>query len=410
MRVSELSIIKKMNELHRYVGTLAADDAVIDATDFTPGRLSITYMKVKNLRGRVDEVNRRLCPYVAFRVGHGEDYLEEKSTSKKCEGHDVTFENDVVSFDLPCPSRYVVGGDVKMTIAIHDNNNVDDSLIGESSISLASILASNGNEIEVKDIEVIKPGDVTTNTKTNLKLVFQEAKVGMIKMHPKLSATEFSRVFISLENEQSKTALASTSDPDNGLNFWIDPTNWFGFFSVQIFRGDDVMAEGKLRLLDCIQGSEQEKTSSIVTMPSSDLEIEHCFFEAGFVEISNIRAFDFEGDAAELTDPRIKIKSKGKCHINMNMTGEAECKGGDPKWIDKLALPVVDEYIISVDFCEYDEVTRDSDCIGTGEVNILPLYKDGKIDARVDLKQQTVVSVLQKISTPLCTQIQPESN
>ncbi len=380
-----------MNVSHGHVGALAAEDSVIDAKRFMPGRLSITYMKVKNLRGRADETNRKFSPYVEFHIGYGEDYLVNRSSTKYFEGHDVTFE--MVSFDLPSSSKYFVDGDVVMSIKIHDDKFTDDRLIGESSISIASILASNGNEIEVKDVKLIKPGDVSTNTTTNLKLVFQEAKVGMIKMYPKLSATEVSRVDTSLEDGQSKTALASTSDPDQGIEFWIDNTNWFGFFSFRSFCSDEIVAEGKMHVLDCVQGNEQDREFSIVPMQSSELEIGHCFFEAGYVEISNLI---FEGDVTGLADPRIIVRSKGKCHISTSMTGEALCKGVKTQWSDKLALPVVDEYILSVDFCEYDEVTGESDCIRTGEINILSLYRDGKIESRVDLKQHTAVSGLKR--------------
>ena len=61
-------------------------------------------------------------------------------------------------------------------------------------------------------------------------------------------------------------------------------------------------------------------------------------------------------------------------------------------WDEDIRLSVVDEYVVVIECCEYDEVSRSKNSVGFAEVCLLPLFKTGRLDAEVNLSHMTEVS------------------
>jgi hypothetical protein len=124
------------------------------------------------------------------------------------------------------------------------------------------------------------------------------------------------------------------------------------------------------------------------------LDVHHEFFEAGQVKIELIELSNLPSDAASnVSNLRMILRSKGKVHRNEVMTG-APMINGKLLWKDDpISMPVVDEYTLLVECCEFDDVANDHEEVGVAELSLLPLFRDGSIDTTVNLKHLTEVRV-----------------
>jgi len=120
--------------------------------------------------------------------------------------------------------------------------------------------------------------------------------------------------------------------------------------------------------------------------------------EAGFVKVHSIHASnlrDVSIDSTGLANPRVIVKCHGKTHSTLTMTNAAtNSESNEYHWNDVIRLPVVDEYSIQVEGCEYDEVSPDKEPIGLAEVSLLPLFKSGRHEGSVSLNHVTEVRII----------------
>lgn len=365
-----------------------------------PGRLSITCIDAKNIRGRANNSSENLAPYLLFRLRDG---TERSSKSGNIIGHDIIFSNEVISFDIPIPD------DVELVIELRDD--ASNESVGKATYSISDVLTSPGAQ-KAETLEIIKPGDSTTNSVVNLQFDFVQAKQGVIKLSLGVGSmqqimggsSKHMYAMISTPDGQSRKTLLA--DADNALGFWIDPSNWSGDFTVQLFKCNDCMGSGKLSLLGCLTGSEIKKSTSYVPIKTDDgqvvqaslITVKHCFLEAGFVHVHSIVASnlrDVSIGSTGLENPRIIVKSRGKTHSTMSMTKNAAVTNAESTahnlWNDAICVPVVDEYTLTIECCEYDEVSGDKEPIGSADVSLLPLFKMGHLEVTLDLKLVTEV-------------------
>jgi hypothetical protein len=160
------------------------------------------------------------------------------------------------------------------------------------------------------------PGDKTTNSTLSLKFAFVQANIGVIKIRPCTQTwSKATHVEISTKDGQSKTLDKSKGGQASGL--WIDPTNWFGDFTLQIYKGNECIGCGKLSLLGCLDGmNEIENVTSCVWIEADDnfhqaqdVAVDHWFLEAGFVQIHAITASNLRN---------VSIHSTPRTHVSLS--------------------------------------------------------------------------------------------
>ena len=371
-----------------------------------PGRLCITCVDAQHVRSRVgnDSDKNSLSPYILFELKSGDSV---KSNRGKNKGHDVDFESSVVSFDLADPEQNLEGNDVLLSVQLQDESE-GVGLIGEAELVMNEILTSANTEF-VKELEVLRPGDSTTNTVVKLKFLFIPTKIGMLKLylhHLVLSGVEESLVVTArTQDGQKKQSTLKDVAENDSIDFWIDKKNCFGHLTIQFHReGEDEKSSIQLEPLSLIDfgARDRGKVSTGVSVRSwsilstsmmevTSIDLYHEFMEAGFVHLESIE-LNIPSDAASdiSNNMRVVVKSKGKAHRNEQMTSSGNISDSKLLWNKSpVSIPVVDEYTLLVECCEYDEIACDRDEIGIAEISLLPLFRDGEIETTVNLKHAT---------------------
>ena len=354
------------------------------------GRLFITCQSANNIRGRINDLNENLTPHLLFQLNG----TVRVSKAGLRVGHDLSFGDEVLSFDLSAPE------DLELVIELR--NDTWGESVGSATCSIADVLKSDQEACNT--LEVLRPGDKTTDSTLSLKFAFVQAKIGVIKIRPCTQTwSKATHAVISTKDGQSKNLDKSKGGQASGL--WIDPTNWFGDFTLQIYKDNECIGRGKLSLLGCLDGmNEIENVTSYVPIEADDnfqqaqdVAVDHWFLEAGFVQVHTITASNLRDVSIHSTgnaNPRIIIKSHGKFHSTRIMTDAAVQLGPIVfRWNDDddIRLPIVDEFSLTIGCCEYDDATTDQVPIGSAEISLLPLFKTGHLDTSFSLMQLTEV-------------------
>ncbi|KAL3774462.1 hypothetical protein ACHAWO_007611 [Cyclotella atomus] len=255
----------------------------------------------------------------------------------------------------------------------------------------------------MKELKVLRPNDTTTNTVVRLKFHFIPAKKGMLKLYMHdLALADLDRGLIvraSTPDGQSKSVHLNSLTTNDSMDFWVDSKNWFGDLSIVLHQESDSDTYIQLEPSIIDFGARgRGRVSTHVHFAScmesdiniSSLDVHHEFFEAGQVKIELIELSNLPSDAASnVSNLRMILRSKGKVHRNEVMTG-APMINGKLLWKDDpISMPVVDEYTLLVECCEFDDVANDHEEVGMAELSLLPLFRDGSIDTTVNLKHLT---------------------
>lgn len=354
-----------------------------------PGRLSITCIDAKNIRGRADNAKEDVSPYLLFRLNG----TERTSKTGKQRGHDVLFDKEIVAFDLPRPE------DAELVVEVRDEGS--NEAVGRATFSLEEVLTTGAEALE--ELEIIKPGDKSTNSVVNLKFAFVAAKTGVVKLRLDgvANMVDGKDAYAVISTPDGQSQRASTSAADDAVGFWMDPANWFSDLSIQLHVGDDCVGGGTLPLLSCLDGNEIKYATSEVPIQTYGwvndpvVTVDHWFLEAGVVRVRSVGASglrDASVGATGLVNPRVVMTSNGKTHSTTVMTNAAVDDGsGSYNWKDDIRLSVVDEYALTIECAEVDEVSGDRESIGSTEISLLPLFRVGRHETSVDLKHVTEV-------------------
>jgi len=359
---------------------------------FQPGRLSISCKSAKNIRARINSKNNKndnnvTSPHLVFKL-NGTEYSTTNNSSQVV-GHDVLFNDEVISFNLPSPNENDV-----LEIELRDNENS----IGKATYSISNVLLSPpSSEENVTTLPIMREGDVSTNSVVNLSFSFVQAKHGVIKLSPSLqnvdgNANNMYALITTPDGQSKKTVLT------NAIGIWIDESNTFDKCSIQLYSGTDnsCIGSGELSLLSCLNGTEVDNAIAYVSLSFSDavgsdsnnsnpqkIKISHWFLEAGTVSVESINTTNLHNSPTNL---RIVFKTDGKSRSTTTMTSSAGVLESNSiySWNEEaITLSVVDEYTLTVECCDYDEISGDHELLGSAEVSLLPLFKTGRLD--VDL-------------------------
>jgi hypothetical protein len=178
---------------------------------------------------------------------------------------------------------------------------------------------------------------------------------------------------------------------DDSMDFWVDSKNWFGDLTVVIHREGEEEQSISLEPLSLInfgtKGRGIDSThvpvmswnlNSTSTTETTNEEIHHEFLEAGQVRVESIELSNLPSDAVRSqSNLRLILRSKGKTHRNERMTAAPTISDSKLLWnwdSPLMSLPVVDEYTMLIECCEYDEIDNDQEEVGIGEISLLPLF------------------------------------
>ena len=363
-----------------------------------PGRLSITCRSAQNIRARINSKNNSnsnnlTSPHLIFKLNS----TEYSTTNNKSQvvGHDIHFNDEVISFNLPSPNENDV-----LEIELRDNENS----IGKATYSISNVLLSPPtSEENVTMLPIMRESDVTTNAVVNLSFSFVQAKHGVIKLSPSLQIADGNTnnmyALITTPHGQSKKTLLATDDNANAIGIWIDESNTFDNCSIQLHSDTDnsCIGSGELSLLSCLNGTEVDNAISYVSLSSFDavgsdsnnspqeMKISHYFLEAGVVQVEPISAANLHNSP---TNPHIIFKTTGKSRSTKTMTSSAGVleSNSSYSWKDEaISLSVVDEYTLTVECCDYEDISGDHVLLGSAEVSLLPLFKTGRLDVDLNL-------------------------
>lgn len=363
-----------------------------------PGRLIITCIQATHVRTRADnDLNEAaLAPHLLFQLQNGSKSLSIKSNPGQNQGHDVNFGHSTVSLDIDNPHQFLIEEVVLLSIKLQDDSE-DVGLIGEAQLDINKILSSQYEFVE--DLKVLRPGDTTTNCRVRLKFLFERARVGMLKLN--LTDIDDSLIVQASTPDQSKSV--AIKDINDSIDFWVDSKNWFSDLSLVLHQEGDESKSVVLTPLPLIGFDAKDRakvTSNVPVMVNSieslaliSLDIQHEFMEAGQVNIESIQLSNLPSDvSSSLQNLRILLTSRGKVHENKKMTDVPMIDDSKLLWKDVVSLPVVDDYTMLLECCEYDEIAQDYEVVGVAEISLLPLFRDGRMETTVGMKHLTEVS------------------
>lgn len=359
---------------------------------FKPGRLFITCINAESVRGRADNADGTLTPHLLFKLPtNGISLPMQQSRIGTKKGHNVTFDNEVVSFDIANPEQLLIDDDISIIVQLRDGLR---GLIAQCKASITDVLLTS--EEVPKSLSVLNPGDTTSNSKVNLTFAFVEAKPGLLKLDLGTFKNSVENnikryIVVSTPDGQSKTSsLADSTNLEEGFSFWVDERNWFGEIDVEIHEegGHEVIGEGKFIIMDCLKGDDM-MTNSLMSMSwdrrlnlhTPSISVRHCFLAAGIVRVKCISA----NGVAAVANPRVVVKATGRTYMTENPTSMTSLS---LLWDNELVIPVVSEASFTIEYGDFDHVTGQFESYGSSVLSLLQMYESASIDVSVDLKQQ----------------------
>jgi serine/threonine-protein phosphatase 2B regulatory subunit len=386
---------------------------------FKPGRLAITCLNAECIRGRANSNDDILTPHLLFNLptnGIASLPLKQSRIGTR-KGHNVTFDNEVVCFDIANPELLLIDDDISIIVQLRDGIK---GLIAQCKASIIDVLLTS-DEI-TKSLSVLNPSDTTSNSAVNLTFAFVKAYPGMLKVDlgtfKNCIDNNIKRyVVLSTADGQSKTSsLADSSNLEGGFSFWVDERNWFGEIDVEIHEegGDMIIGEGRLNILNCLKGDDV-MTNSLISMTwdrglnqlTPSISVRHLFLVAGSVRVQCISA----NGVRAVANPRVVFKAAGRTYMTEKPT---LIKSASLLWNKLLLIPVVSEASFNIEYGDFDQLSGQFESYGFSVLNLLSLYESASIDESVYLKQQNELGEISidggRISMTLQFVFQGQSN
>lgn len=359
-----------------------------------PGRLFIACKNAESIRGRADKsTHDTLTPHLLFKLSS----FIQQSRIGTVKGYNVSFDNEIVSFDIDNPEQLLVDGDISLIVQLRDGLK---GLIAQCKASITEVLLTSGVEA-ARSLAVKNPSDTSTNSTVNLTFTFVEANPGLLKLN--LSAfkncvKDSSKCYITVltSDRQSKTSsLADSSSLEGEFSYWVDERNWFEeiYFEIHYEDRNQVIGDGKLVVIDCLKGDDAEMYSSLIAISwdrslnkhPPTISVRHCFLTAGIVRVKCIDANVVSG-VGDAANPRVVVRSDSRTYMTEKPTSTSY---SSLLWDSELDIPVVNESSLTVEFGDFDQVTGEFESLGSSVLNLLPIYSMcSSFDVSVDLKHQ----------------------
>ena len=316
--------------------------------------------------------------------------------------------NQVLQFDIANPCDFVVSGCIVMTFHVVEVSLVDEEVVGETEISIARFLSSKEmwNEIvvvESKKNDLVARIDIETNFRTTSRgmlLISMEKVSGVI-------GGAISQVSIRINDETRSTNVVSLNSDEGNFNdeklyFSINETNWFSSASIDLSSSSTcnedelgVFASSTIDIFSYVCNELESSRSITVTIQDSHNEsgIAHLsfsltFFKAGLLEIQIIEAKHLQGD--KRLPYAIRISSESAASKFSASTTPVLCSEGRVEWNQTISMYPVDHHQLMIHCLQSrsrgDDTREEIDSIGSYDLSLLPVYKNGRTQTWLDLR------------------------
>ena len=394
------------------------------------GRLSVKILQAQNIRRKDASTSAaKIDAYVVAQLGDFKKAPRLKTQVRKRSNQNPQFAGEVLSFDMIDPSAYVRDNDVKLKIEVWDNNAWNDDILGEVTLSAVRFFGSLATVEEWLPLKF--PGDQSSNSRIQIEVKFEEAKVGMAiftlyegknlgTSEMKLGKTVLSPyVSVSIGegyHKKSQTQSSGGADPYFGeeqLLMWVDGENWVKPAEVTVWHEDigdhDPIGKCMFPLLpymmikpgDAAQElipltmTKESTHEGVKSVSTGDLLLKVEFLLGGDLSIAiksgkNLR----ETDSMGRLDPYVVCKTEGDA-VKINKRTTVDKDGGiNPDWNQTLKMDVVDHYQLELECYDHDVLASQDELIGRATVSLLPVFKKGHVDTWITLKHKNQYNVL----------------
>ena len=408
---------------------MSADDfpeSDISNKSLRPGRLTIKCIRANDIqrKGQRYAIEKtQFNPSLHFTLG-STSFKPREATSRTHQDTDAnpSFKDELIIFDVQHPKEIISsnGKKIKMKIELLSKNLLQFDVLGEVEILANRFFRPFASTTEEFPIQLA--GERIIHASITLGFEFIPFKEGILS----LSLCNFDK-FISSLLQDNKLELrcgneTKVSMGNEIVHIMMNKSNWSEDLNLILrSKGEDPpenIGKYTLSLLPLIQHHFDEdinetsigiesRITFLSTKSEEELSIGNAttklqFMQAGYLTMKDICGQAFEKSTLlPNSGLQLVLKSKGVAStvVEKSCILRYEFPGKDVVWDDQLVLPLVDHYLLSIDLYQLDALGSSQDLVGSGEVSLLPIFKNGTDSTSVDLERPNEVGVRMKRGT-----------
>ncbi|KAJ1455097.1 hypothetical protein M885DRAFT_222905 [Pelagophyceae sp. CCMP2097] len=371
------------------------------------GRLRIVAVSGYNVHKQGVAAERtKIDPFLRFTLGKHKKAPRKQTRTLKRQDSCPNFQGEIIVFDVVEAAVFLDEADIVLGVELYDETAWRCDLVGHASLSVLRWMADHAASRETLPLTV--PGDSGSNSGVTLEISFEPAYSGM------LVATLFEGralhnadavgkqdpyVKVSLKDVCKQSKTAEGADPyfsEEQLALWCDAEAWTEDLLVQVFDADvgtdDLMGQCKVCLLPYMAVSADRAKEQVFELFGADgrrqgqVLMRLQFFPAGTLQVHCVSGKNLRSaDALGRQDPYVVFSTEGQCSSSTARTHVDQDGGSAPHWDSRLTMAVVDHFELLVQCYDHDVIHEDA-IIGSATVSLLQVFKNGRTDAWVTLK------------------------
>ena len=395
-----------------------------------PGRLFIRCIRANDIRRRgfrfvSEEVNPSLnftlLPSKMASFKKSLKPVTAASSTKNNVGSNVSFEDEIIALDIQEPTDYIRDEkDILLRIELLHNKLVGFDILGEIEVSIVRFLSPTFPLQESFPIKL--SGEKIVHASIDLEFKFTPVMEGLLevnfvecnglpligsedgplgKIHDLMMELNLGKESMYSDSVKIMDSSASTVPVNKTMFLAVHKQNWFHDLTVKLH----VIGESSSEIIETCSVpiistfALDEESIDVHKVQAGKSSINMKFIQAGYVTFRDIRCSSFEKKSAIVTNAGLQLlfKSKGRGSIvsNKSCILRYEFPGKDIVWNDPLVLSVVDHHCLCVELYQLDALGTTQELVGSGEISLLPVYRDGTITKAVlELKRQNDVDVM----------------
>ena len=382
-----------------------------------PGRLSIKCIRATDIRrrGQIHEGTIVLNPCLRFTLGPTSSKpLQSTSRTQHETNESPSFQDEILSFDVQNPNDYISNGnDVRLKIELLNENLLRFDTLGEIEMSAVRFFSSTESRQEHLPLKLA--GAKSSEASISLEFVFMPVTEGLLSISLiecnnllRLDSNEMQIAF-GLGTDSKKSKSVKDKFGQEQIYLEVHQRNWFNTLAVKLNAindsGTKVIGEQNLPLLPLISDQHDDEPCALPLLAIKDGEEIQAgnvvmalkFLQAGRLTVKDIRGSSFDRSNTLMNAGlQLVFETKGRASTVEERSSilRYEFPGKEVIWNDELRLPVVDHHLLRVEFYCLDALGTSKDLVGSGEISLLPLYKDGRLSTTVKLQGSNEVGVV----------------
>eukprot|EP00979_Chaetoceros_neogracilis_P017766 scaffold10270_cov417-Chaetoceros_neogracile.AAC.20 len=375
-----------------------------------PGRLVIKRMRASDIGGKASKLasvkSSTYNPSLKFTLGTlSTEPLVHSTRTLLDTDENPSFGDDVVNFDIQDATTYTRDTDICLKIEIINKHLLRYDVIGVIEVSVVKFLAASQPQREEFPVRLV---DENSSQLASLLLDFHfyPVKEGLLSV----SINELSQ---SLPFKESNGAPFEITLGDQKriayehdvLYITIDKSNWFQNLIINISAKEsdtnrvDVIGVHSISFLSNICDQYDTDTHTGYSTQAHFVSALHghkihiasatvllTFMQAGLLKMNSIRG-SLMNNTSTMSSSGIQlvIKSKGRGSALSTSSSifRYEIQNSDLIWNDTLQLSCVDNQTICLELYRLDALDTCYELIGSGEISLFPLYREGSLHSSV---------------------------